>query len=54
MRSAGGRFANNRVLGNRKGAFLLDDYSEVLYDAVAQLNHLGGAAQSGEIHVVAA
>jgi hypothetical protein len=54
VRSAGGRFTDNRVQGNKRGAFLVDDYSEVLYDAVAQLNHLEGGAKGGAIHVVAA
>jgi hypothetical protein len=52
VRSAGGSFTDNRVQGNRRGSFLADTYSEVQYDAVAQLNHLGGG-EGGAIHVAA-
>jgi hypothetical protein len=40
VKSAGGSFSDNVVKGNRRGAFAVDQYSDVLYDAVAQMNHI--------------
>lgn len=42
VKSAGGSFSDNVVQGNRRGAFAVDQYSDVLYDSVAQLNHIRG------------